>query len=206
MTAARQKAVFVDRDGTLNEMVYDENHGLIDSPRRVDQLALMPGAAHFLKGLREMGYLIVIVTNQPGIAKGTLSAEDLDVVNQRLKDLLAEEGAAWDDFLLCRHHPHGGIEGRPEFVRACECRKPEPGMIKDAVRKYDVDLGRSWMIGDGLTDVQAGRAAGCRTILITKLKIDQVERFFGLEGCEPDAIVTTLQEALDVIRKGSGSS
>lgn len=183
-------AVFVDRDGTLNDMVYDETHGTFDSPRRADQVRLRPGAAEFVRGVRAAGFLAVVVTNQPGLAKGTLTQADLDAVHGRLADLLGAGGAEWDALYICPHHPG---------VSACECRKPKPGMLLQAARDRGIDLARSWMVGDGLVDIGAGRAAGCRTILVANLKIEQIERFLAMEHGEPHLVVRDLAEALDVI-------
>ena len=197
-----QKAVFVDRDGTLNEMVYDETHGLLDSPRRPEQVSLVSGAGSFLSALKAAGYRVEVVTNQPGIAKGTLTPEALDLVNERLADLLAEEGGAWDDLHFCPHHPTGGASGVDAYVCDCDCRKPQPGMLLDAAKARDIDLAASWMVGDGLNDVQAGHAAGCRTILIVKLKAEHMQKISELSGAEPYAIVESLDEALAVILEG----
>lgn len=198
-----RRAVFVDRDGTLNEMVYDETHGLLDSPRRPEQVKMLPGAAGFIRGCQKLGYLVVVITNQPGIAKGTLSMEELAAVNARVVELLKADGAAWDDMRFCPHHPKGDEGGRAEYVQDCACRKPRPGMILDAAQKHGIDCAQSWVVGDGLNDVQAGRAAGCRTILVTRLKAEQVERFFGPGNAEPDAIVSKLEDALAVIKKAT---
>jgi D-glycero-D-manno-heptose 1,7-bisphosphate phosphatase len=193
--------VFIDRDGTLNEMVYDETHGVLDSPRRPEQVRLRPGAGRFLARLRERGFFIVVVSNQPGLAKGTLSPGELEAVNERLAELLHEEGGGWDAFRYCPHHPDPHPQGRPEYTRSCDCRKPAAGLLLEAARDYAIDLPASWMVGDGLVDVQAGRAAGCRTLLLTKLKLDQVERFLGAEAGEPDAVAPDFESALDIIEK-----
>ena len=183
-------AVFLDRDGTLNEMVYDQTHGLLDSPRRPDQVRPVAYAKQLLQELREMGFLIILVTNQPGIAKGTLTLDELHSVNQALSKALSP--SCWDALEFCPHHP--------EFGPGCGCRKPMPGMLLRTAREYGVDLESSWMVGDGLVDVQAGKAAGCRTILISKLKVNLIERFFDLEGAEPDFVVRNLAEVLGCIR------
>jgi len=206
MSSADKRAVFIDRDGTLNAMVYDPDHGVMDSPRRVEQVRVLPGAADFLRGVRGLGYLAVVVTNQPGIAKGSLSVPELDAVNRRLAELLAEAGARWDDLLYCPHHPDGDGGGVAEYVMECECRKPQPGMLYAAAQRHGIDLGRSWMVGDGITDVQAGRRAGCRTILVTRLKVGTIEKFLELEDGEPDAIAPDLPAALEIIRAGDGSA
>lgn len=195
-----KKAIFIDRDGTLNEMVYDDTHGLMDSPRRAEQVRLVPGAGRFLKAVREIGYLIIVVTNQPGIAKGTLSEADLDAVNRRLADLLAAEGGRWDELRYSPWHPQGGPGGRAEFIGPSDTRKPAPGMLLEAAQEHGIDLSASWMVGDGIVDVQAGRAAGCRTILLATVKLEQVERFVSMEQAEPDHVARNLDEALDIIR------
>ncbi|NCC52508.1 MAG: HAD-IIIA family hydrolase [Spartobacteria bacterium] len=195
------QALFVDRDGVLNEMFYDADHGVMDSPRRPEQVRPMKGAGAFLKQVKAMGYLVVVVTNQPGIAKGTLTEEELRAVNDRLAACLAEEGGGWDDLFYCPHHPEGGPWKQEAYVRSCACRKPRPGMLLEAAKKHEIDLAASWMIGDGLTDVQAGIAAGCHTILYTTLKINFLEKYFELTGREPEVIVADFDKALDVLRK-----
>jgi D-glycero-D-manno-heptose 1,7-bisphosphate phosphatase len=195
------KAAFIDRDGVLNEMVYDADHGLMDSPRRPEQVQLCAHAADFLRGLKEEGYLRIVVTNQPGLAKGTLTESELKAVNGRIVELLVAEGAEWDDLYYCPHHPDGGSTPVDTYVEACNCRKPQPGMLLEAAKAHGVDLGSSWMIGDGLTDVQAGRAAGCRTMLVARLKVMHLERFFDMKEAEPEFVAPDLAKALDIVRK-----
>jgi len=194
------RAVFVDRDGTLNEMVYDETHGLFDSPRRPEDVRLRPHAADFLRTMKKCGYLVVVVTNQPGIAKGTLSLRALTAINERLGTLLAAKDAAWDALRFCPHFP-GTVPKKNKYNIACDCRKPKPGLLRTAARELAIDLGKSWMVGDGLNDVQAGNRAGAKSILIAKLKIEQVERFFNLENCRPDAIANDLKQAAEIINR-----
>jgi len=199
---SRRAAVFIDRDGTLNELVYDEQHGILDSPRRPDQVHAIAGAGAFLKDVREMGYLAVVVTNQPGIAKGTLSHPDLDAVHARLAELCAREGGRWDDLEFSPYHEKGGPQARPDYVRDSDCRKPRPGMLLRAAERHGIDLAKSWMVGDGLVDVQAGRAAGCRTILLTRLKVSVIEKFMDMDGAVPDFIAASLGECARIIRTG----
>ncbi len=156
-------AVFVDRDGVLNHLVPDPRTGLPESPLDKDDVRLVEGAAEALGRLRAAGYLIVGVTNQPAAAKGLVPLDQLEAVQERVVELLAREGAAFDRFCLCLHHPDGVV---PALTRTCNCRKPAPGMLTDAARHLDIDLGRSWMVGDTDADVAAGAAAGVRTILI----------------------------------------
>ena len=173
----------------------------MDSPRRPEQVVLMPGAGAFLRGLREHGFRIVVVTNQPGLAKGTLTEPELNAVNTRLAELLAEEGGAWDELRYCPHHPKAGPGTVATYVRDCDCRKPKPGLLTGAAAAHSADMARSWMIGDGIVDVQAGRAAGCRTMLVCALKLNGIEKFMALDAV-PDAVAGSLAEALTIITKG----
>ena len=193
-----RRAVFVDRDGTLNEMVYDETHGLLDSPRLPSQVKMIKGAGVFLRRLKQAGYLVVVVSNQPGLAKNTLTEERLAAVNRALARQLEREGDSWDEIRCCPHHPRGsGRKNR--HVKKCACRKPAPGLLLEAARERGLDLKKSWMVGDGLNDVQAGKAAGCKTVLVTRLKIDQVELFFSMNKARPDHVVSSLDKAFETI-------
>jgi rfaE bifunctional protein kinase chain/domain len=148
-------AVFVDKDGTLVE----------DVPYNVDPdlIRLAPGAVEALPLLHASGYRLIVISNQSGVARGYFNEDALGAVETRLRDLLAGMGVPLTGFYYCPHHPGGSVSG---YARACDCRKPEPGLILQAARDHDVDLDRSWFIGDILHDVEAGRRAGCRTILL----------------------------------------
>lgn len=200
-----KKAIFLDRDGTLNEMVYDDTHGLFDSPRRPDQVRLVPGAAEFMAAARAAGYALIVVTNQPGLAKGTLTAADLEAVNRRLADLLAAQGARWDALYFCPHHPTGGPGRVAPYVTACDCRKPRPGMLRAAAREHGLDLAASWMIGDGVNDVQAGHAAGCRAALIASAKPEQLNHLFREGANPPDLIAKNFDGLLARLTASSGA-
>ena len=155
----RQKAVFLDRDGTINEYV-----GFL---RRTEDMTLLPGAAEAINRIHDAGYLAIVVTNQPVIARGEVSLNGLDEIHRRMETLLGLEGAYIDDLFFCPHHPDAGFPGeRPEYKIPCACRKPKPGMLLAAAKKYNIDLADSWMVGDSGRDVAAGQAAGCRTALI----------------------------------------
>lgn len=154
-----QKAIFLDRDGTLNKYV-----GFLRSP---DELELLPGVAEAVKCINESGYLAIVVTNQPVIARGEVTYEELDVIHNKLETLLGLEGAYIDALYFCPHHPHKGYEGEvPELKIDCDCRKPKPGMLLQAAEDFNIDLAVSWMVGDGENDVKAGENAGCKTALI----------------------------------------
>jgi D-glycero-D-manno-heptose 1,7-bisphosphate phosphatase len=156
-------AIFLDRDGTLNELVPDPVSGKPESPLRALDVALIPGAASAARRMLDAGWLLIGVSNQPAAAKGVASREELAAVQSRVLELLAEAGVAFLDFRICPHHPAGVIEA---LSHSCDCRKPMPGMLLHAAAAHDVDLGSSWMIGDTDADVLAGQAAGCRTILL----------------------------------------
>src|SRR5262245_33354588 len=150
-----REAVFLDRDGTLIEEV-----NYLAEP---EQVRLIAGAADAVRSLNDAGGLVVVVTNQAGVARGLFPESRVHAVHERLTALLAEHGARLDGFYYCPHHPSEGVG---EYRRECDCRKPKPGLLRVAARELDIDLSRSWMIGDKVTDAQAGAAAGCRTILV----------------------------------------
>jgi D-glycero-D-manno-heptose 1,7-bisphosphate phosphatase len=156
-------AVFVDRDGVINALVTDPLSGRPESPLKVADVDLLEGVGAALRRLREAGFLLVGVTNQPAAAKGRASRAELEAVQSRVLQLLAQEGVRFDAFRICLHHPDGRD---PELGVSCDCRKPAPGMLLDAARELDIDLAASWIVGDTDVDVLAGRAAGVRTILV----------------------------------------
>ena len=155
-------AVFVDRDGVLNSLVPDPVSGKPESPLDPTQVRLIPGATAAIRQLREAGYVVVGVSNQPAAAKGLVEFDILEAVQARVLELLEKDGARPDSFRLCFHHPAGVVPG---LTSQCACRKPAPGMLRDAAAELGLDLDASWMVGDTDTDVDAGEAAGCRTIL-----------------------------------------
>ena len=155
----KQKAVFLDRDGTIN--VYK---GFL---RNVDDFELIKGIGGAIRAINEQGYLVVVVTNQPVIARGELRKEGLEEIHNRMETELGEEGAYLDGIYVCPHHPHKGYEGEiAELKFDCGCRKPKPGLLLRAAENLNIDLEESWMVGDSENDIEAGRAAGCRTALI----------------------------------------
>lgn len=149
------KAIFIDKDGTLiHNVPYNVN------PRKIK---LNDGAVEMLASLQQRDYLLIVVSNQAGVAKGYFTEKELMQVNRRINELLLANGVAIDAFYYCPHHPDGIIA---EYAVRCDCRKPAPGLLLKAAAEYNIDLGRSWMIGDILHDVEAGKRAGCNTILL----------------------------------------
>ncbi len=160
---AARAAVFLDRDGVLNELVADPLTSTPESPLRVEDVGLIAGAAAAARTLAHAGFVLICTSNQPAAAKGRVSLEQLLAVHERVVSLLAQEGVCLEASRLCLHHPEGVV---PELSGRCTCRKPAPGMLLDAADALEIDLGSSWMVGDTDADVAAGRAAGCRTLLI----------------------------------------
>lgn len=178
----KQKAVFLDRDGTINRYV-----GFL---RDIDDFELLPGVAEAVKLINASGFLAIVVTNQPVIARGEVTVPQLQEIHNKMEKLLGAEGAYLDAIYYCPHHPHKGYEGEvPELKIDCECRKPKPGMLLKAAEDFNIDLSQSWMIGDGENDIKAGKAAGCRTALI------------GTEEYKQDETVPTLLDAVNNILK-----
>ena len=154
-----QRAIFLDRDGTINEYV-----GFLRSP---DELKLIPGAADAIKLINSSEFLAIVATNQPVIARGEVTVPELNKIHDKLETLLGNEGAYIDALYYCPHHPHKGYAGEIEELKInCTCRKPKPGMLLRAAEEYHIDLSKSWMIGDREEDIRAGKGAGCRTALI----------------------------------------
>ena len=177
-----QKAIFLDRDGTINKCV-----GFLHSP---DELVLKDDAADAIRKINESGYLVIVVTNQPVIARGEVTVQELQNIHNKMETELGKAGAYIDGLYYCPHHPHKGYEGEvPELKIECDCRKPKPGMLIQASRDFNIDLNVSWMVGDREIDVEAGKNAGCKTALIgegnydenvrAKSLLDAVEKILG---------------------------
>jgi D-glycero-D-manno-heptose 1,7-bisphosphate phosphatase len=163
IAAGTAVAVFLDRDGVLNDPVLDPADGRPESPLRAADVTLVPGAAEACRALRDAGQLLIVVSNQPAAAKGKASLEDLWAVHDRVAELLEEAGAAIDDWYYCFHHPEAVV---PALRGPCACRKPADGMLRDAAAMHRIVLPESWMVGDSDADVAAGTRAGCRTVLV----------------------------------------
>jgi len=188
--------VFLDRDGVINELIYYPEHGTVDSPFTVEQFRLIPGVCEAINKFHELGFKVIIVSNQPGMAKGYLSEETFGKIRERMKGELTKGGAFLDGEYYCFHHPEAKVE---RLKTNCGCRKPKPGLLLQAAEDLDVDLSQSWMIGDGLTDVQAGRSAGCQTILLGKMKCELCH-LMDEQDARPDFIAANLLEAVNLVK------
>lgn len=188
--------MFLDRDGTINEEV-----NFISRP---DQLVLIPGAAEAVRLLNDRGFLICVISNQSGIARGYLTEDDLVPIHARLNDELRQAGAHLDRISYCPHHP---TEGLPPYNITCRCRKPATGMLEDAARDLDIDLGRSFLVGDRLADIEAGKRAGATAILVLTGYGRQALSELKRDGAaQPDCVTRDLRAAVDFILKTSGST
>ncbi len=178
----KQKAIFLDRDGTINKYV-----GFVKSK---DQFELLPDTASAIKTINEAGYLAIVITNQPVIARGDTTYAELQEIHDKMETLLGKNGAYLDAIYYCPHHPHKGFEGEiPELKFDCECRKPKPGMLLKAANDLNIDLSQSWMIGDSLNDILAGKNAGCMTALVNNPK----------DSYDEDINADTLLDAINII-------
>lgn len=155
----RQRAIFLDRDGTVNRkkgLVYQE-----------EQFELESCAAEAIQAINASGYLAILITNQPAVARGLCEIADVERIHRKLETLLGQEGAYLDDIRFCPHHPDKGYpEENPTYKIPCDCRKPTIGMLKDCAALYNIDLSESWMIGDTTVDIQTGKNAGTKTALV----------------------------------------
>lgn len=191
----QRRAVFLDRDGVINAMVYNPEFGLVDSPQNADQFVLLPGVARAIRLISDLGLLVVVVSNQPGIAKGKYTPAVLEEVTTKMRRTLAEEGARLDGVYYCLHHPMGLLE---EYRRSCDCRKPRPGLLQRAASELGIDLKASFMIGDGLSDILAGKAAGCTAVLLGSHKCDLCRTMEDLDA-RPHFVAHDLAEAAEII-------
>lgn len=191
------KAVFLDRDGVINEIIYHNEMGVLDSPFTADQIKLFADVGKAINKFKELGYVTIIVSNQPGIAKNNFDLEAFEEIKEKVKIELKKQGASIDFEYYCIHHPYGK---NPKYTKICECRKPKPGMLLQAAKENKIDLSNSWMIGDGITDMQAGASAGCKTILIGRMKCDLCNLMED-EGVKPDFIAPNLYKASLIIEK-----
>jgi len=179
-------AVFLDRDGTL---IHDP--GYLNHP---DQVQVIDGVAEALKEFQLLGYKTVVASNQSAVARGLVTIEMLERIHDRLRELLAVKGATLDGIYVCPDHPDGVV---PEYRKDSDWRKPRPGMLLAAAGEMDIDLTRSWMIGDSDKDIEAGHSAGCKTILIGSLPADPTQR----QTCKADYVAVNMREAVNIIKR-----
>jgi D-glycero-D-manno-heptose 1,7-bisphosphate phosphatase len=191
-----RRAVFLDRDGTITELVYYSEHGLVDSPCAPSQMALVEGAGEVLRSFKRMGYKLILVSNQPGIAKHHFTMETHRRMSAKMSRLLSVEGVELDGEYYCFHHPQAKLSG---YRVTCDCRKPNPGMLVKAAREQGISLCDSVMIGDGLTDVMAGKSAGTTTILIGNIN-SFLNRLMSTLAVEPDFVARSFLDTVQFVK------
>lgn len=192
----KRGAVFLDRDGVINSHVYNPEFGTVDSPAHPDDFVLLPGAAQAIAELNQMGLPVIVVSNQPGIAKRKFNSALLAAMTEKMHAETRAAGGCVDGVYYCLHHPQSLL---PEYKVNCDCRKPNPGLLIQAAEELELDLAKSYMVGDGVTDILAGASAGTTTIFISARKCyicDELVR----QNAKPTLIVTTLLDAVKDIK------
>jgi D-glycero-D-manno-heptose 1,7-bisphosphate phosphatase len=182
-------------------MAYYPEHDLVDSPFKPSQLALVEGAGEALRNFRKMGYKLIVVSNQPGVAKGHFTVRTHNLMRSKVRELLAKEGVELDAEYYCFHHPQARVE---KYRVDCECRKPKPGMLIRAAEEQGISLPDSLMIGDGLQDIIAGKAAGTKTILVANMN-SLIGRLMAERNVVPDYVARNLTETIDLVKRCNGS-
>jgi D-glycero-D-manno-heptose 1,7-bisphosphate phosphatase len=182
----KQPVVFLDRDGTINEEM-----GYINHPSR---FVLLPQSAKALRLLNKEGFLVIVVSNQSGAAKGYFPETLIHEINDHMRNLLEKEGAKVDAIYYCPHHPSASV---PTYRMVCQCRKPSTGLIELACGHYEIDMGRSFVIGDRLTDMEMARNAGLRGILVkTGYGMGEIEHLLPHSAVVPDHLAADLLEGV----------
>jgi len=193
----RNRAVFLDRDGVLNDLVYDGEEGRSSSPVSARDLRVFPFVAEAVKKLKDMGFLVIVISNQPGVAKRQFTRAELKRMSAKIAKELASKGTSLDGEYYCMHSPEGLVK---ELRVTCDCRKPKPGLLLKAAEERNIDLAGSYFVGDGLIDVQAGKNAGCKTVLVghvTTFLSKMMEEW----NATPDHMVHTLKDVPALLSK-----
>ena len=190
-------AVFLDRDGVLNEIVFNDDIEQMDSPQKPEEFKAFPEAAEAIKKIKDKGFYVFIATNQPGAAKGKCKLGTLYDINTMFVEQMADKGADIDGVYMCAHYPSMSKNTKEDFlIKKCDCRKPKPGLLLKPKDIYNIDYENSYMIGDSFTDIVAGQTAGVKTIFIGELKCDACKKLCDIE---PDHIVHNILEAVEKI-------
>lgn len=190
-----RRAVFLDRDGVINSYVVHPEFGTVDSPSTAAQFSFLPGAAQALARLAKLDVLIIVVSNQPGIAKRKFTPSHLDAMTRKMLALARAAGGRIDAVYYCRHHPNAALR---MYRKNCDCRKPKPGLLLEAMRGWNLDPAATYMVGDGASDILAGKAAGSTTLFVSPRKCYVCEEL-SRQNARPDYLTSDLLEAAEVI-------
>ncbi|MFH2118340.1 MAG: HAD-IIIA family hydrolase [Candidatus Paceibacterota bacterium] len=196
------KALFLDRDGIINKMVYNQEFGLVDTPARIQDIELVFGISDLLKLSSGLGFLNIIISNQPTIGLKKISKAQFETVRKAIIDKLKQDGAVIDGEYYCLHHP---FAKNSKYRSDCDCRKPKLGLIQQAKKVHNIDLNKSWFLGDGVNDIIAGHNAGCRTILLghglETGYLQLIKKHLG--KIIPDFIIKKLPDAIRILKENS---
>jgi D-glycero-D-manno-heptose 1,7-bisphosphate phosphatase len=193
--ALPRRAAFLDRDGVLNALLYHQDIGIVDSPFTLRQFNLLPRVPQAIHLLNKVGLLVIVVSNQPGIAKGHFDETMLHKFDEKLRAALRKHGGHIDATYYCLHHPDAVVK---RYREHCRCRKPGIGMLVQAAKDFRISLPESYMVGDGLNDIEAGTRAGCRTVFLGRWKAEY-SNYIRPPELHPDFVAKNLWEAVRII-------
>jgi D-glycero-D-manno-heptose 1,7-bisphosphate phosphatase len=191
----RARAVFLDRDGVINSYFCHPEFGTVDSPANAEQFNLLPGVPEAIARFKQMGFLTVVVSNQPGVAKGKFTGALLRDMTRKMEDVVRAGGGTIDAVYYCLHHPDASLT---QYQTICDCRKPAPGLLLQAAVEWDIDLQRSYTVGDGVVDILAGKSVGSTTVFVSQRKCyvcDELSR----RGAVPDYMAEDLLSVAQLI-------
>lgn len=193
MGQIKKKAVFLDRDGVIIKMYYDRNFGTIDTPLSIKQITFVPGIFELLHLAKKLGYLLILISNQPGVGIKKISLKAHNEMKDYITKSLRREGITLDGQYYCMHHPYASIS---KYRKECTCRKPKIGLLIQASKDFNIDLKKSWVIGDGVYDIIAGCRVGCKTILVGNLIEAEYLRILEekLGNIKPTSLVKNIKE------------
>ncbi|MCL5675820.1 MAG: HAD-IIIA family hydrolase [Patescibacteria group bacterium] len=194
----KNKALFLDRDGVINKMFYNTKLGTVDTPLSSSQVEFIPGIFEFLKTAKKRGYLLILISSQPGIGIKKLSKKNFLKIKKKISETLKRKSVQFDREYYCLHHPFATIK---KYRTNCNCRKPGTALIDKAIKDLDIEVKKSWLVGDGIFDIMAGAKVGIKTILLANVNEAEYLRVLEerLRGIKPDHLVKNLKEAEKIL-------
>ena len=191
------KAIFLDRDGVINEMIFQKEEGIVDSPSSAKQFKIIKNVPESIAKLNSLNYKVIIISNQPGIAKGYFTKKTFEKMREKMHEILTKKNATLDDEFYCFHHPNAK---KNSYRKKCKCRKPGKELIQKAVSKHHIDLKKSYFIGDGIVDLEVAKKVSCKSIFIGNVS-SKLTELLKERKLKPDYIVHDLKEAVNYISK-----
>lgn len=191
------KAIFLDRDGVINEMVYVKEHGYVDTPSKPEQFKIIKGVTKAISKAKKLGYKVIIISNQPGIAKGYYTKDTFDKITKKMQSHLGKSNIKIDDEFYCFHHPNAKLS---LYKKRCSCRKPGIGSLTKATKKHALNLENCYFIGDGIVDMEAAKKSGCKGIFIGNVN-RTVTALFKKKDISPQYVARDLLDAIKFIEK-----